>query len=169
MALTANAGINDVNADNDYGTDKFKIMMYSIAVKAGYDMQTGKNLVIQPNLLLMYGMISTDKYTTSQGTEVDANSANNIYIKPQIKAKLELENGWTPYGLTGIVLNTGSQGKTITEEIDLGSMNFDSYIEYGAGIDKKFIKTNWSIYGQLAGRSGSRNGYDANFGIKYSF
>lgn len=169
MALTANAGINDVNADNDYGTDKLKIMMYSVALKAGYDMQTGKNLIIQPNLLLMYGIISTDKYTTSQGAEVDANNANNIYIKPQIKAKLELENGWTPYGLTGIIFNTGSQGKTIAEGIDLGTMNFDSYIEYGAGVDKKFIKTNWSIYGQLAGRSGSRNGYDANFGIKYSF
>jgi predicted outer membrane repeat protein len=169
IALTANAGFNDVNADNDYGTDKFKILMYSIAAKAGYDMQAGKNWIIQPNLLLMYGTIKTDEYITSQGAKVDSNSTNNLYIKPQVKAKLELKNGWTPYGLTGIIFNTGSQAKTITEGIDLGTMDFDSYIEYGAGVDKKFIKTNWSIYGQIAGRSGSRNGYEGNLGVKYSF
>ncbi|MDD5022477.1 MAG: autotransporter domain-containing protein, partial [Endomicrobiaceae bacterium] len=143
IALTANAGFTDVNADNDYGTDKFKIMMYSIGAKAGYDIEAGKNWIIQPNLLLMYGTIKTDEYITSQGAKVDSNSTNNIHIKPQIKAKLELKNGWTPYGLTGIVFNTGDKAKTITEGIDLESMSFNSYIEYGAGLDKKFIETSW--------------------------
>ncbi|MDD5022312.1 MAG: hypothetical protein PHR82_09330, partial [Endomicrobiaceae bacterium] len=67
------------------------------------------------------------------------------------------------------VFNTGDKAKTITEGIDLESMSFNSYIEYGAGLDKKFIETSWSVYGQIAGRSGARNGYEANLGVKYSF
>ncbi|MDD5022361.1 MAG: autotransporter domain-containing protein, partial [Endomicrobiaceae bacterium] len=169
MALTANAGINDVNADNDYGTDKFKMMTYNIAVKAGYDMQTGKNLVIQPNLLLMYGIVSTEQYTTSQGAKVDSNNTNNIHIEPQVKAKLELENGWTPYGLLSIAFNAGDKTKTTIEGTDLESMSFDSYIEYGAGVNKNFIGTSWSGYGQVTGRSGGRNGYGLFTGVKYSF
>lgn len=169
MALTANAGFNDVNADNDYGTDKFKMMTYSVGAKAGYDIEAGKNWIIQPNLLLMYGIVSTDQYTTSQGARVDSNSTNNIHIEPQVKAKLESENGWTPYGLVSIAFNAGDKTKATTEQTDLESMSFDSYIEYGAGVDKNFIGTSWSGYGQVTGRSGGRNGYGLFAGVKYLF
>ena len=82
---------------------------------------------------------------------------------------MQLKNGWQPYGLIGCAVNLSGKPKVKTEagEIELDSIT--GYVEYGLGVNKEFIGSVWSCYGQVTGRSGGRNGFGGNLGIKYKF
>ena len=105
LGLTANINFNKAESEPNYGKDKFDMNMYAVGAKAGYNIELGKNWILEPNLTMMYENINTQGYTTSRGTKIKRKKTNNILIEPQVKAKLALTNGWTPYALVGYILN----------------------------------------------------------------
>ena len=119
----------------------------------------------------MYGNINTQEYETKQVTvaNVDGQSTNNILIEPQIKAKLNLANGWTPYALVGYVLNAGDKTKLVANNVAFDDMQISGYVEYGLGLNKSFRDSAWSCFLQVIGKQGDRSGFEGNLGIKYSF
>lgn len=167
--LTANIIFNKASSESNYGTDDFDMNMYSVAGKAGYNHEINKNWTVEPSLMIMYGSINTASYETSQGANVDSQSLSNLLLNPQVKAKLNLNEGWQPYALVGYVLNTGSKPKVSVGNIELESDKIDGYVEYGVGVNKDFIGTVWSGYAQVTGRGGDRTGFSGNLGIKYKF
>jgi len=167
--VTANINFNKAESQSSYGTDNFDMNMYSVGAKAGYNFDLSDKWKLEPNLMLMYGNVNSQEYQTKQGAKVEGQSVANIIFEPQIKAKLNLENGWQPYGLIGYVVNAGDKVTTKVEEVEFDGQKIGNYVEFGAGIDKSFKNSPWSLYVQLTGRSGGRTGLDGNFGIKYSF
>ncbi len=170
LGLTANMNFNKAESENNNGTDKFDMNMYALGAKAGYDIYLGEKWIIEPNLTLMYGNINTPEYTTKQGTgaKINSQSTTNILIEPQIKAKLDLTNGWTPYALVGYVLNAGDKTKLVANNIAFDDMQISGYAEYGLGVNKSFKDSLWSCFVQVVGRGGDKNGFEGNIGIKYS-
>jgi outer membrane autotransporter protein len=169
LGLTANINFNKAESENNLGKDKFDMNMYSVGAKAGYNVELGKNWILEPNLTLMYGNINAKGYTASNGAKVDGQNTNNILIEPQVKAKLSLTNGWTPYALVGYVLNTGKKSKLVANNTGFDDMQISGYTEYGAGVNKSFKDSAWSCYLQVTGKSGDRKGVEGNMGVKYSF
>ena len=167
--LTANVMFNKASIDTDFGTDDVDMNMFSIGAKAGYNYNVTDSFVLEPNLTLVYGVVNSDSYETSQGAEIDSQSVNNISVEPQVKAKLQMDNGWQPYGLLGYSANLGSKPTVKAEGVEIDLDSIDGYVEYGAGVNKDFIGTVWSCYAQVTGRSGGRNGFAGNLGIKYKF
>ena len=143
--------------------------MYALGAKAGYNIELGKNWILEPNLSLMYGNINTQEYKTKQGARIESQSTSNILIEPQIKAKLDLAKGWTPYALVGYVLNAGNKMKLVANNIAFDDMQITGYAEYGLGVNKSFKDSSWSCFLQATGKGGDRNGVDGNIGVKYSF
>jgi hypothetical protein len=143
--------------------------MYAVGAKAGYNVDLGKKWILEPNLTLMYGNINSKGYTASSGVKVDGQTTNNILIEPQVKAKLSLSDGWTPYALVGYVLNTGKKTKLVANNVGYDDMQISGYTEYGAGVNKSFKNSAWSCYIQATGKSGDRKGIEGNVGVKYSF
>ena len=167
--LTANINFNKAESDNDFGTDEFDMNMYAIAAKAGYDIEAGKNWTIEPNIMLIYGSVNRQEYTTKQGAKIKGASDNNIIVAPQVKAKLDLDKGLKPYALLGYVLNAGDKIKAEADGLDSEADKADGYVEYGIGLNKDFINTPWSCYVQVTGKGGDRSGFDGSFGVKYNF
>jgi len=167
--LTANINFNKAESQSSYGTDNFDMNMYSVGAKAGYNFDLSDKWTLEPNLMLLYGNVNSQEYQTTQGAKIEGQSIANIIFEPQVKAKLNLENGWQPYGLIGYVVNAGDKVTTKVEEVEFDGKKIGNYVEFGAGIDKSFKNSPWSLYIQLTGRSGDRTGFDGNFGIKYSF
>jgi outer membrane autotransporter protein len=168
LGLTANINFNKAESENDFGKDKFDMNMYSIGAKAGYNIDLGKKWTLEPNLALMYGNINSKGYTASSGVKVDGQTTNNILIEPQVKAKLSLSDGWTPYALVGYVLNTGKKTKLVANNMGFDDMQITGYTEYGAGVNKSFKDSAWSCYLQVTGKAGNRKGVEGNVGVKYS-
>ena len=169
LGLTANINFNKAESETNYGKDKFDMNMYAVGAKAGYNIELGKNWILEPNLTMMYGNINTQGYTTSRGTKVDSQKTNNILIEPQVKAKLALTNGWTPYALVGYILNSGNKTKLVANNVGFEDMQISGYTEYGAGVNKSFKNSAWSCYLQATGKAGDRKGVEGNIGVKYSF
>ena len=169
VGLTANMIFNKASADTDDGTDEFDMNMFTIGAKAGYLFDIGNNWILEPNLTLMYGTASAQEYETAGGAKIDSQSVSNIVAEPQVKAKLQMEGGWQPYGLVGYVANMNDNAKVVADSLDFELDKVDGYVEYGIGVNKDFIATSWSCYGQITGRSGGRSGFAGNFGIKYRF
>ena len=166
---TANIMFNKASVDTDFGTDDIDMNMFSVAAKAGYNFNLTDKFILEPSLMLMYGVVNSDSYETSQGAQIDSQSVNNILAEPQVKAKLQMGNGWQPYGLVGYAANLSSKPTVKTEGLELELDSIDGYVEYGAGVNKDFIGTVWSCYAQVTGRSGGRNGFSGNLGVKYKF
>ena len=169
LGLTANVILNKVESESDYGTDDFDMNMFTIAAKAGYNFDLGNNWILEPNLMLMFGNINTQEYETSQEAKIDGNSMTNIMVKPQVKARLQLKDGWQPYGLLGYSLNINDKVRLKAEGEEFDTDKVNDFFELGVGVNKDFIDTPWSCYGQLAGRFGGRTGVSFNLGIKYRF
>ncbi len=169
IGLTANVNFNKAESQSDYGTDSFDMNMYSVGTKAGYNYEINDKWTLEPNLTLMYGNVNSAEYQTTQGAKVEGQSVANIIVAPQVKAKLSLTNGWQPYGLLGYVINCGDKVKANVEGVEFEQQKIENYIEFGAGVNKTFENTPWSLYIQLTGRSGDRSGFDGNLGVKYSF
>ena len=145
--------------------------MYSVGAKAGYNIELGKNWILEPNLTLMYGTINTPEYKTKQGTgaKINSQSTNNVLIEPQVKAKLDLTGGWAPYALVGYVFNSGNKTKLVANNIAFDDMQISGYAEYGLGVNKSFKDSFWSCSLQVIGKCGDKNGFEGNVGVRYSF
>ena len=171
LGLTANINFNKAQSENIYGTDNFDMNMYAVGAKAGYNMTLRREWILEPNITLMYGNINTQEFTTKQkkGVKIGSQSTNNILIEPQIKAKLDLTDGWTPYTLIGYVLNTGNKTELVANNLGFNDMKITGYAEYGLGVNKSFKDSFWSCFLQATGKCGNKNGFEGNFGIKYSF
>ena len=167
--LTANVMFNKATIDTDFGTDDVDMNMFSFAAKAGYNYNITDSFILEPNLTLVYGAVNSQEYESAEGTQIDSQSVKNISVEPQVKAKFEIGNGWQPYGLLGYSANLGNKPTVKTEGVELELDSIDGYVEYGAGVNKDFIGTVWSCYAQLTGRSGGRNGFAGNLGVKYKF
>mgnify|MGYP003296185824 CR=1 FL=1 len=167
--LTANINFNKAESQSDYGTDNFDMNMYSIGAKAGYNFDLNDKWILEPNLLLMYGNVTSQEYETTQGAKIDSQSTANIIVEPQVKAKLSLDNGWQPYGLLGYVANMNDKAKVVVDGTEFETDKIKGYVEFGAGVNKDFINTPWICYVEATGRSGGRTGFAGNLGIKYKF
>ena len=168
LGVTANGIFNKVSADSEDETNDFDMNMFTIGAKAGYNIDLSDKWILEPNITVMYGIANSDSYQTSLGS-IDSQSTSNILVEPQVKAKWQLTNGWQPYGLVGYSANLSNKPKVKAggEELELDSI--DGFVEYGIGVNKEFIGSVWSCYGQVTGRSGGRNGFGGNLGIKYKF
>jgi hypothetical protein len=169
LGLTANININKAESESSYGTDKFNMNMYSIGARAGYNIDLGKKWILEPNLMMMYGNLQSQGYTTSQGTQIERQKTNNIYVQPQVKARIELKDGWTPYALVGYAINSDNKSKLVANDIAFEEMKVKGYTEYGAGVHKSFKNNGWSCFLQVTGKAGERKGVEGNMGVKYSF
>ena len=169
LGLTANINFNKAESENKLGKDKFDMNMYALGAKAGYNIDLGNEWILEPNLTMMYGNINTQGYTTSRGAKINSQNTNNVLIQPQIKAKLALTNGWTPYALVGYILNSGNKTKLVANNIGFDDMQIAGYTEYGVGLNKIFEDSAWSCFLQATGKSGDRKGVEGNIGVKYSF
>ncbi|WP_372519413.1 autotransporter domain-containing protein [Candidatus Ruminimicrobiellum ovillum] len=168
LGATANMIFNKASVDTDDGINDIDMNMFGIAVKAGYNYVINEKWTLEPNATLMYGTVNCGEYETAL-TKVDSLSVNNILFEPQVKARLQMKDGWQPYGLLGYAANLSSKPTIKTELGDVDLDSIDGYVEFGAGVNKDFINTAWSCYAQLTGRSGGRTGFAGNLGIKYKF
>ena len=166
--ITANINFNKAESQSDYGTNNFNMNMYSIGAKAGYNFDLSEKFILEPNLTLMCGKVNNQNYEMEIGTYVDEIGTMNMIFEPQVKAKLNLTNGWQPYALLGYLINMGEESKLTVNSEFIDARGIRSFGEYGLGVNKLFNSA-WSCYLQVICKGGDLSGIGGNLGIKYSF
>ena len=168
FGAAANVIINNNEAKSSLGTSEMENLGYTAGFKGGYDITAGNNWTIEPNMIVMYSQVTASEYINAEGHKIKDKGIKGLLVKPGVKAKVDLKDGWQPYGLMDITINTG-ESATKVSGIDTESLKLAPYYEFGLGVNKDFANTPWSAYAQLTGKSGSRAGAGVNLGVKYAF
>ncbi len=174
-----NIAKNQLELSHETNTDNSETLNYSVSVKGGYDFKVGKKFIIQPNLMLMYLKMDPkdisfyvyDEFLTRYvNIDSHTDNINLFHIEPAVKAKFDWINGWIPYASVSAAFNNCKVSSTNTQySNESGDVEIDTYYEASIGMEKVFSKLPLSGYAQIAGTTGSKEGFGLNIGAKYSF
>ena len=166
--ITANVGASAARATHMFGSDDFPILMTGAAWKSGYNWGLFNNkLVIQPSYMMSYTFVNVFDYTNSAGVKVTQDPLNAIEIIPGLRIIGNLKNGWQPYLGVNMTWNIMDKTKFYANEVALTQLSVKPYIEYGAGIQKRY-GDRFTGFGQAMLRNGGRNGIAFTLGFRWA-
>ncbi len=167
-ALTANAGGSSGEAKTMYGIDNFNTLVTGTALKSGYNIEKlNGQIIIQPSFLTSYTFANTFNYETASGVNMTSDPLNVLQLSPGLKLISNLKNGWQSYLTTNMVWNLMDKQKFKANYAALPLMSIDPYVEYGAGIQRRW-GNEFTGFAQTIIRNGGRNGISLQFGLRWN-
>ena len=164
--VTVNFGATNSSADTMYGHENFVTLLSGIASKTSYDFNVYEKLVLQPNLLMSYSYIKTLDYSNGADVDIESSPLSVLQVAPGIKFIADLPKSWQPYLGVQMVWNMFDETRFKANKETLPNFELDSYISYGAGVQKSFGE-NFTGYVQVDIRNSGREGINGKLGIKY--
>lgn len=166
--VTANVGASAAQSSHAFGSDNFPILMTGAAWKSGYNWGLFNNkFVIQPSYMMSYTFVNVFDYTNAAGVRVTQDPLNAIEIIPGIRLIGNLKNGWQPYLGVNMTWNIMDKTKFYANEVALPQLSVKPFVEYGAGIQKRY-GDRFTGFGQAMLRNGGRNGIAFTVGMRWA-
>lgn len=164
LSVGATAGTNS----GMYGSEDYTMLLAGVGNKFGYNYEMFKSkLILQPSMLISYTFVNTFDYKNAAGVKINSDPLNALQLAPGIKLIGNLENGWQPYLAVNMVWNILDKTKVMADDVRLPSMSIKPYVEYGAGIQKRWAK-DYTAYLQAMVRNGGRNGVSLTAGFRWA-
>ena len=166
MAFTATLGTSSANATDLGGRESFDMLMGGVAARAGYNIGFGNGgYVLQPQLMVSYTCFNVSDYTNASGVKIDAKPTNVLQFHPSLKFVKNTNCMWNPYISAGFVYDCFSNAKFRANGLELPNMSVKPYAEYSIGVQRTYRDRD-TLYGQITGRQGGRQGAEASIGIR---
>ena len=167
-ATTLSVGATAGDASTMYGNENYAMLLAGIGNKTGYNFEfKDGRIILQPNFLISYTFVNTFDYTNGAGVRIKSDPLNAIQLAPGLKLIGNTKNGWQPYLSVAMVWNLLDDSKVTANDVRLPEMSIDPYVQYGAGIQKRF-KDRFIAFGQAMIHNGGRNGVSLTGGIRWS-
>lgn len=166
--VTANVGASAAQSSHAFGSENFPILMTGAAWKSGYNWGLFNNkFVIQPSYMMSYTFVNVFDYTNGAGVKVTQDPLNAIEIIPGLRLIGNLKNGWQPYLGVNMTWNIMDKTKFYANEVALTQLSVKPFVEYGAGIQKRY-GDRFTGFGQAMLRNGGRNGIAFTVGLRWA-
>ena len=167
-ATTLSVGATAGDASTMYGNENYAMLLAGIGNKTGYNFEfKDGRIILQPNFLISYTFVNTFDYTNGAGVRIKSAPLNAIQLAPGLKLIGNTKNGWQPYLSVAMVWNLLDDSKVTANDVRLPEMSIDPYIQYGAGIQKRF-KDRFIAFGQAMIHNGGRNGVSLTAGLRWT-
>ena len=167
-AWTINVGANSSESTTKFGKENFAMLNTGIAQMSGYNIETlQKRFIIQPSITTSYSFINTFNYKTSSNVQVNTKPLNAIQIEPKIKLIGNFKEYMQPYIAVSMVWNVIDSTKFKADDIYLPNLSIKPFVQYGAGVQKRFGDRVTGFFETLL-RNGGRNGVCLQFGLRMS-
>ena len=167
-ATTLSVGATAGDASTMYGNENYAMLLAGVGNKTGYNFEfKDGRIILQPNFLISYTFVNTFDYTNGAGVRIKSDPLNAIQLAPGLKLIGNTKNGWQPYLSVAMVWNLLDDSKVTANDVRLPEMSIDPYVQYGAGIQKRF-KDRFIAFGQAMIHNGGRNGVSLTGGIRWS-
>ena len=169
-ALTATIGTSSAAATGRYGHEDYDLFMGGIASRTGYNIELDDegDYILQPTLLVSYSCFSASDYTNASGVKMDSRPVGTLQFHPYLKLISNKDCRWKPYATLGYVHDVMGKTKFRANGMHLPSMGIRPYVEYSIGTQYLWSDA-YTIYGQIIGRNGGRNGMEVNLGLRWSW
>ena len=149
------SGADDISSDSWMG---------GAGVKMGYNLNLLNILSVQPNAKATYRYFKGETQELSNGQKLKFHSMNDVELIPGLKASLNLGKCWTFSGLGNYVWAYDTESHVKADSTADTQFN---YVEYGAGLEKKWSSVILSANGKH--RDGKRNGWYADLNLEVRF
>ena len=167
-ATTLSVGATAGDASTMYGNENYAMLLAGVGNKTGYNFEfKDGRIILQPNFLISYTFVNTFDYTNGAGVRIKSDPLNAIQLAPGLKLIGNTKNGWQPYLSVAMVWNLLDDSKVTANDVRLPEMSIDPYVQYGAGIQKRF-KDRFIAFGQAMIHNGGRNGVSLTAGLRWS-
>ena len=167
-ATTLSVGATAGDASTMYGNENYAMLLAGVGNKTGYNFEfKDGRIILQPNFLISYTFVNTFDYTNGAGVRIKSDPLNAIQLAPGLKLIGNTKNGWQPYLSVAMVWNLLDDSKVTANDVRLPEMSIDPYVQYGAGIQKRF-KDRFIAFGQAMIHNGGRNGVSLTGGIRWT-
>lgn len=167
-ATTLSVGATAGDATGMYGSENYTMLLAGIGNKTGYNIEFKEGKVIlQPSFLLSYTFVNTFDYNNAAGVRIKSDPLNAIQLAPGLKLIGNTKNGWQPYIGISVVWNLLDKTKVTANDVRLPEMSIKPYVQYGAGVQKKF-NDRFIAFGQAMIHNGGRNGISLTGGIRWT-
>ena len=169
-ALTATIGTSDGDTTTQrFGHEDFRVSMAGIASRTGYNIRlNGGRYVLQPTLQVSYTCFNVHNFTNAAGVKMDSEPMHTLQFHPYVKLVRNTECTWMPYATVGFVYNAMGKTKFKADGMELPAMSINPYVEYSVGAQRTY-NDRYTIYGQVTGRNGGRNGAELSAGLRCVF
>ena len=166
-ATTLSVGATAGDASTMYGNENYAMLLAGIGNKTGYNFEfKDGRIILQPNFLISYTFVNTFDYTNGAGVRIKSDPLNAIQLAPGLKLIGNTKNGWQPYLSVAMIWNLLDDSKVTANDVRLPEMSIDPYVQYGAGIQKRF-KDRFLAFGQAMIHNGGRNGVSLTAGLRW--
>ena len=166
-ATTLSVGATAGDASTMYGNENYAMLLAGIGNKTGYNFEfKDGRIILQPNFLISYTFVNTFDYTNGAGVRIKSDPLNAIQLAPGLKLIGNTKNGWQPYLSVAMIWNLLDDSKVTANDVRLPEMSIDPYIQYGAGVQKRF-KDRFLAFGQAMIHNGGRNGISLTAGLRW--
>ena len=167
-ATTLSVGATAGDATTMYGSENYAMLLAGVGNKTGYNFEfKDGRIILQPNFLISYTFVNTFDYTNGAGVRIKSDPLNAIQLAPGLKLIGNTKNGWQPYLSVAMVWNLLDDSKVTANDVRLPEMSIDPYVQYGAGIQKRF-KDRFIAFGQAMIHNGGRNGIALTAGLRWT-
>ena len=167
-AWTANVGAISSEANTKFGRENFAMLNTGIAQMTGYNIETfEKKFIIQPGIITSYSFVNTFDYKTKSNVNINTRPLNALQIEPRIKFIGNFKDFVQPYVTVSVVWNIIDSAKFKANDIYLPNLAVKPFVQYGAGIQKRWGDRFTGFFETLI-RNGGRNGVALQFGLRWS-
>lgn len=142
------------------------MLLGGVATRSGYNVELCKGrFVLQPTLLMSYTMVKTNNYTNASGARIRSEALHTIELHPYVKMIMNTESCWQPYATVGYVQQLLGETKFRADDVRLPGMRINPYVEYSVGAQRTWADR-YTIFGEVKGRHGGRNGVEVSAGMR---
>lgn len=166
IAATAISGADYTYENVGKGEQNFRISIFGVASKVGYNIEFKKGkYILQPGFLGDYSYSLASDFQSSDGKSGTGDPLNVIHVSPGIKLIANLKDGWQPYLAISETWTLMDSPAIYKNGVLQQRINIAPYFEYGGGLQRRW-KDRYTSFGQILFRGGGRNGVSFYFGFR---
>ena len=168
-AVTVSVATLTGDTTNRYGSEDYTMLMGGLAARAGYNIELAEGkYIIQPIMMASYTIFNAFDYTNSAGVRVETEPMQVLQLHPYVRFIKNASCEWKPYATAGMVYNLSATSHFKANGDALPSLGVKPYAEYSLGLQRLW-KDRYTIYGQVTGRNGGREGIEISAGTRWNW
>lgn len=168
LGIGFDIGFLNNESENMFGKDKYNTYWGGLAGKIGYDVELENGITVTPILYAAFSYAHSNDYTAASGMRISTDDMKIWKIAPALSVAKKIADEWKVAVNVKYIFPWYYGGDGQVGPLFISALSSDPYVEYGAGIERKFTDT-WGLSLRINRRDGGRQGWNGILYLNFAF